>query len=52
MQRGVLVAQWVKHGPTDLAVPNLSLAHGEIFSTANGDPLHTAFHNHPPIVLI
>ena len=28
------------------------LARGEIFSTVNGAPLHTAFHYQPPIVLI
>ena len=30
----------------------LQPARGEIFSTVNGVPLHTAFHYHPPIVLI
>ena len=45
-------AQWVKHWPTDLAVPGWSPAPGEIFSSAVGVSLHTAFHYHPPIVLI
>ena len=49
---GAPVAQWVKRWATDLAVPGSSPAWGEIFSTINGDPLHTAFHNHTPIVLI
>ena len=30
------VAQWVKRWSTDLAVPSLSPARGEIFSTVNG----------------
>ena len=37
---------------TSLAVPSSSPAQGEIFSTVNRVPLHTAFHYHPPIVLI
>ena len=41
---GALVAQWVKHWATDLAVLGLSPAEGEIFSTINWVPLHTAFH--------
>ena len=43
-------AQQVKRWPTNLGsqVP----ARGETFSTANGVPLHIAFHYHPPIVLI
>ena len=49
---GALVAQWIKHWPTDLAVPSSIPARGEIFSTVNGVPLHTAFHYHPSIVLI
>ena len=47
-----LVAQWVKRWPFDLAVPSSSPARGEIFLTVNGVPSHTAFHYHPPIVLI
>ena len=50
--RGAPVAQWVKRWPTDLAVPSSIPARGEIFSTVNGVPLHTAFHYHPSIVLI
>ena len=38
--------------PTDLAVPGSIPAQKEIFSTVNWVPLHTAFHYHPPIVLI
>ena len=49
---GAPVAQWVKPWPTDLADPSLILTRGEIFSTVNGVPLHTAFHYHPNIVLI
>ena len=49
---GAPVAQWVKRWPTDLAVPSSIPARGEIFSTVNGVPLHTAFHYHLPIVLI
>ena len=49
---GAPVAQWVKRWPTDLAVPSSIPARGEIFSTVNGVPLHTAFHYHPSIVLI
>ena len=49
---GASVAQWVKRWPTDLAVPSSIPARGEIFSTLNGVPLHTAFHYHPSIVLI
>ena len=49
---GAPVAEWVKRWPTDLAVPSSSPARGEIFSTVNGIPLHTAFHYHSPIVLI
>ena len=51
-QRGAPVAQWVKRWPTDLAVPSSIPARGEIFSTVDGVPLHTAFHYHPSIVLI
>ena len=32
--------------------PSSILTRGEIFSTVNGVPLHTAFHYHPNIVLI
>ena len=46
------VAQWVKRWLTNLAVPSSNLARSEIFLTANGVPLHTAFHYHSPIVLI
>ena len=46
------VAQWVKRWPTDLAVPSSIPTGGEIFSTANRVPLHTAFHYQPLIVLI
>ena len=46
------IAQWVKHWPTDLAVPGSNPARGEIFSIVNGVPSHTAFHYHSPIVLI
>ena len=49
---GALVAQWVKCGPADLAVPSSSPAGSEIFSTVNRVPLPTAFHYHLPIVLI
>ena len=49
---GAPVAQWVKRWPTDLAVPSSIPARGEIFSTVNGVPLHTAFQYHLPIVLI
>ena len=49
---GAPVAQWIKRWLTDLAVPSSSPARGEIFSTINRIPLHTAFHYHPPIVLI
>ena len=49
---GAPVAQWVKRWPTDLAVLSLIPARGKIFSTVNEIPLHTAFHYHPPIVLI
>ena len=49
---GAWVTQLVKRWPTDLAVPSLRPARGEIFSTVNRVPLHTAFHYHLPIVLI
>ena len=49
---GALVAHWVKPWPTDLGVPSLSPARGEIFSTVNEVSLHTAFHYHLSIVLI
>ena len=49
---GVQVAHWIKRWPADLAVPGSSPARSEIFSTVNGVPLHIAFHNHPPIILI
>ena len=49
--KGAPVVQWVKRWPTDLVVPGLRPARGEIFSTLNRVPLHTAFHYHPPIVL-
>ena len=49
---GAPVAQWVKGWPIDLTVRVQSLLEGEIFSTVNRVPLHTAFHYHPPIVLI
>ena len=48
---GAPVAQWVKRWPADLDVSGLSLEAG-IFSIVNGVPLHTAFHYHPPNVLI
>ena len=51
-KKGVPVAQWVKCWPIDLVVPSSIPARGEIFSTVNGVPLHTAFHYHPSIVLI
>ena len=41
---GAPVAQWIKRWPADLEVKSSSLARGEIFSTVNGVPLHTAFH--------
>ena len=47
--KGAPVAQWVKSSPTDLAIPDSSLAQDEIFSTVKGVPLHTAFHYHPPM---
>ena len=50
--QGALVAQWVKRWPTDLVVPSLSPAEGEIFSTITGIPLHIAFHHQPLFVLI
>ena len=37
---------------TDLVDWSLIPARGEIFSTVNGVPLHTAFHYQTPIVLI
>ena len=49
---GAPIDQWVMRWLTDLAVKCLSLARGKIFSTVNRVPLHTAFHYHPPIVLI
>ena len=45
------MAKWVKRWPTDLAVAGSIPARGEIFSTVNGVPLHTAFHYQPLIVL-
>ena len=45
-------AQWLKRWPTDLAGPSSIRTRGEIFSTVNGVPLHTAFYYHPNIVLI
>ena len=42
----------VKRWPADLAVPSSSPARGETISTANGVPLHTAFHYQPLIILI
>ena len=52
LKGGALVAQWVKHWPSDLAVPSASPTRGEIFSTIKVVPLHTTFHYHPHIVLI
>ena len=49
---GAPVTQWIKRWPTGLAVPSSKPARGEIFSTVDKVPLHTAFHYHPPIVLI
>ena len=49
---GAPVAQWVKRWPTDIAVPSWSPARGEIFSTIDRVPLHTAFHYQPLSVLI
>ena len=46
------VAKWIKHWSTDLAVPSSSPARGDIFSTVNGVPLHTAFNYQSLIVLI
>ena len=40
---GARLAQWVKHWPVGLAVPSSSPARGGIFTTVNGDLLHTAF---------
>ena len=40
----VPLAKWVKRWPTDLATPSSSPAQGEIFSTLNKVPFHTAFH--------
>ena len=48
----VMVTQWLKCRPTDLVVPGSSPAQGEILSTVNGVPFHTAFHNHLHIILI
>ena len=42
---GEALAYW-SSGPSSI------LTRGEIFSTVNGVPLHTAFHYHPNIVLI
>ena len=49
---GAPVAQWTKGWPSDLVVPSLNRARGKILSTANGVSLLTAFHYHPPIILI
>ena len=49
---GALVAQWIERCPTHLAVLSSSPVRGEIFSTVNVVPLHTAFHDHPPMGLI
>ena len=49
---GAPVALWDNRWPTDLAVPDSSAARGEILSTINGVPMHTAFHYHPSIILI
>ena len=50
--QGALVAQWVKGWPNDQTVPSSRPAGGEIFSALNRVPLHSAFHNHLPIVLM
>ena len=52
LRLGAPVAQWVKRWSTDLAVPSSISTRGEILSTVNGVPLHTAFHFQPHIVLI
>ena len=52
LRLGVPVTQWVKRWPTDLAVPSSIPTRGEILSTVNGVPLHTAFLFQPLIVLI
>ena len=52
LRLGAPVSQWVKSWPTDLAVPSSIPTRGEIFSTVNGVPLHTAFHYQHLIVLI
>ena len=49
---GASVTYWAKRWLTDLAVPGSSPTRGEIFTTVNGVPLHTAFHNHPPMTEI
>ena len=49
LRLGASVAQWVKRWPTDLAVPSSIPTRGEIFSTVNRVPLHTAFHYQPLI---
>ena len=49
---GAPVAQWAKCWPTVLAILSSSPARGEMFSTINGVPLHTAFHYNPPTVPI
>ena len=48
---GAPIAQWVKRRLAYLAVPSLSPARGEFFSTINGVQLHTAFH-YQPLILI
>ena len=50
--RGTAVVQCLKRWPTDLAIPGLSLARGEFFSTVNGVPLHKAVHSpaHRPVM--
>ena len=53
--KGALVAQWVKHWPTDLEVLGSNPTQGKIFSTVNRVPVHTAYHNiissaHSPVM--
>ena len=52
LRLGAPLAQWVKRWPRDPAVSRSIPTRGEIFSTVNGVPLHTAFHYQPLIVQI
>ena len=49
---GAPAAHWVMRWPVDLMAQCSIPAGGGYLLNVNGDQLHTAFHHHPPVVLI